>query len=217
MRKDLTAIYYSSNKELPEFEKKITDGILKVTKNLPIISVTQKPMDFGTNICVGDVGCSDSNIYRQIQIALEKVTTKYVCTLESDCLYPPTGYFDFVPPDDKIAYYYTNVWILYKNSDVFKKKNYSLCALFSNREYLIWRISRILAHRPMWYPSSDRKNMRPILWKKIGWLPIESEIPCVNIKTGQGLRWKTGTTDEKTTELPYFGTVDEVKQKLWHK
>ena len=45
-------IYYTSSREDPKFEKMVQDNILSVT-DLPIISVSQKPIDFGKNICVG--------------------------------------------------------------------------------------------------------------------------------------------------------------------
>ena len=54
MDQSATIIYCSSNKELPEFEAKIVANLLKNCGDLPIISVTQKPMDLGRNICVGD-------------------------------------------------------------------------------------------------------------------------------------------------------------------
>lgn len=61
-------VYYTSNHEKPEFEQKIIDDLLSKRGDLPIISVTQKPMDLGTNICVGDVGLSYLNARRQMLI-----------------------------------------------------------------------------------------------------------------------------------------------------
>ena len=67
--KDLfTIIYYTSNKEDEAFEGKTRKKLLEVCGDIPIISVSQKPIDFGKNICVGDVGACDANLYRQIQI-----------------------------------------------------------------------------------------------------------------------------------------------------
>ena len=63
---DKTIIYYTSNQEGSLFEEKIRENILKHKGNLPIISVSQKPMGFGKNICVGDVGHSYLNEFRQI-------------------------------------------------------------------------------------------------------------------------------------------------------
>src|ERR1700687_5200912 len=99
---DVTIIYYSSNHEKPEFEQRIKDNILRVSSGLPIISVTQKPIDFGKNIVVGDVGTSGLNMFRQVQIACRAAKTKFVISAEADCLYPP-DYFIFIPKKDNVC------------------------------------------------------------------------------------------------------------------
>lgn len=98
---DTTIIYYTSNREKPEFETKIQKNLFSVIGDTPLISISQQPIDFGENICVGNVGTSDHNIYRQIQLECLKAKTKYVCTAKADCLYPPTEYFNFVPSNKK--------------------------------------------------------------------------------------------------------------------
>jgi hypothetical protein len=213
MKDLLTVIYYTSNRENEAFESKIKAKLLEVIGDLPLISVSQKPIDFGTNICVGDVGTSDHNIYRQLQKGVLMAKTKYVCTAEADCLYPPTGYFDFNPPDENAAYHYTNVWILYKGSGVFRKKAFSLCALFSNREYLIARLNRIIGKLPEW----STKKTHPLFHKYQGWTPYKNELPVINIKTHDGMRWYTGTENVVATELPHFGTAKKLEEKLWDK
>lgn len=211
--KDVTVIYYTSNREKPDFEQKIREKLLTTIGNTPLISVSQKPIKLGTNICVGDVGTSDHNIYRQIQIGVLKATTKFVCTAEADCLYPPTGYFDFVPPNENSAYHYTNVWVLYKGSDVFRKKAFSLCALFSNREYLLTRLDRVLRKSPQW----SAKKPHPLFHKYRDWTPFKSSLPVVNIKTRDGMRWFTGTEDITAKKLPHFGSVVKLEEELWPK
>ena len=208
---DVTVIYYTSNREKEDFENKIKVKLLKSIGNTPLISVSQKPIVFGQNICVGDVGTSDHNIYRQMQIGALKAKTKFVCAAEADCLYPPTGYFDFILPDDKTAYHYTNVWILYKGSQIFKKKAFSLCGLFSNREYLLARLDRVLHKRPKW----SLKKPRPLFHRYQGWTPFTNDLPIINIKTHEGMRWFTGTEKLESTELPYWGLASRLEEKLW--
>lgn len=208
--KDVTVIYYTSNREKEDFESKIRKNLLKVIGDLPLISVSQKPIDFGTNICVGDIGTSDHNIYRQMQTGCLKATTKFVCTAEADCLYPPTGYFDYKPPDETAAYHYINVWILYKGSHIFKKKAFSLCALFSNREYLLSRLKRSLGRREQW--SAIKPH--PLFHKYRGWTPFTNKLPVINIKTRQGMRWFTGTEKIEKPELPYWGSAEKLEKEL---
>lgn len=212
---DLTVIYYSSNREKPEFEEMITKTILERIGDTPLISVTQKPMKFGYNICVGDVGLSDYNIYRQMQIGCLEAETKYVCTAEADCLYPPTGYFDYQPPDNWTAGHYTNVYILWKGSHIFKQKAFSLCALYSNREYLLSRFPRSLDPKIKWFPGFKPKHPLFHKWKE--WTPFSGIIPVVNIKTGDGMRMisGTGTEGKPQKELPYWGKAIDMEKNIW--
>lgn len=216
-RKDLTVIYYTSNREEESFEKKIRDRIEGQIDSIRLISVSHKPIDFGENICVGDVGLSDYNIYRQIQIACLKTDTKYVCTAESDCLYPPTGYFDFIPPDGGSAYHLRNLHILWKGTGVFHEKAFSLCALFINRYLLLSRLDRCLIDNVQWMPKHKRGH--PIFNKWKGWDPVFNEISVINIKTGQGMREHTGTETNfgasPVTELPYWGKAADLEKQLW--
>jgi len=119
---DTTIIYYTSNKETPEFEQRIINSLLKVCGNLPIISVSHKPIDLGKNICVGDVGTSGFNMFRQVLIGCKEAKTKFIISAEADCLYSP-DYFKFIPERDDICYRNTNTYLLGLRRDYFYKKN----------------------------------------------------------------------------------------------
>lgn len=216
---DVTIIYYTSNREKPEFEQMIRDRLAKQAKDLgiPIISVSQKPINLGYNISVGDVGLSDYNIYRQMQIGCLTAKTKYVCTAEADCLYPPTGYFDFEPPNPDTAYHYTNLYILWKGSHIFNQKAFSLCGLFSNREYLLSRFPRSIDNHVEWRPNF--KPHHPLFHKWKDWTPFQSNIPIINIKTGDGMRMISGVNTEgrPVKSLPHWGQATALEKKIWGK
>src|SRR6266404_6192987 len=108
---EATVIYYTSNREKPDFEIRVRENLLKTCGNLPIISVSHKPIDLGKNICVGDVGVSGFNMFRQVQIACEAATTPFVISAEADCLYPP-DYFKFVPPSLDVPYRDSNLYVM---------------------------------------------------------------------------------------------------------
>ena len=74
-----TIIYYTSNTENENFENKIRENILKVKGDLPLISVSQKPIDFGHNICVGELGKSYENAFYQAKIGCE-IATNSLCS-----------------------------------------------------------------------------------------------------------------------------------------
>jgi hypothetical protein len=84
--------------------------LLKAIGDLPLLSVSQKPMNFGKNICVGDIGRSHLNIYRQILIGCKEATTKYVAMAEDDILYsePHFNFQYFVKPEilEKDVFFY---------------------------------------------------------------------------------------------------------------
>ena len=87
---DLSIIYYTSNyleKENPVFVKNTKKQLLRAIGDYPLISISQEPMDFGKNVCVGDIGRSHLNIYKQIMIGCQHAKTKYVAMAEDDIFY----------------------------------------------------------------------------------------------------------------------------------
>jgi len=203
-------IYYTSNREAPEFEKKIQDDLLSKSGILPIISVSQKPMDFGENICVGNVGASGFNMCRQVQIACERATTDFVISAEADCLYSP-DYFYFTPPSNA-CYRNTNIYILKYKRDFFNKKTMSTFSQVINREYYLKRLNELFEGAPQW--SKEEKNFPKERGKKLfnSYETFETEFPCVSFKTGKGMRQHTNTFEEEFKELPYWGTAEDFKE-----
>ena len=118
-----TIIYYSANTEDPIFEKKIMDNIKLQAGDLPIISVTRKPVDMGKNICIGEQPICYSNSFKQILIGLKLATTDFCIAAESDVLYP-REYFTFIPPLKDKPYRYTNLWVHFDGRDKFWKKKW---------------------------------------------------------------------------------------------
>lgn len=109
---DLTAVYFTANFIPKTWEEFVTATLLKNKGDIPLISVSQKPMDFGLNICVGDIGRSHLNIYRQMLIGAKAAQTKYVAFVEDDALLPPE-HFTFRPSSPDIAAYNLHKWALF--------------------------------------------------------------------------------------------------------
>lgn len=105
----LTVLYYSDNRVAEDIQRVVLNNI-RGMKN-PIISVTQKPLDLGKNICVGEIGTSWLNLYKQLKIAAEAAETEYVAMAEDDCLYTQEHY-DWTPPRNDTFYYNENVWFV---------------------------------------------------------------------------------------------------------
>jgi len=213
---NLTIIYYTSNKEVPEFEKRIRDNILKVT-DLPIISVSQKPIDFGKNICVGDVGVSGFNMFRQVQIACKEVKTKFVISAEADCLYPP-DYFTFIPPRDDRCYRNRNLYVMGQHRTYFyKKEGGATHAQVIGREFYLKRLNKLFKYAPEW--SIEERNFPRERHHKVDVFDkikhYKTKNPVVQIKTSQSMRHYTHSDRIPVHELPYWGDGKLFRQKYY--
>ena len=91
----------------------------------PIISVSQRPMDFGQNFVMDKMEKSVISMYKQILKGLEECKTDIIFLCEHDVLYHPS-HFDFTPERDDHFYYNRNEWrvsaltgktVFYENND----------------------------------------------------------------------------------------------------
>lgn len=105
MIKNLTVIYYTPNYKDETFAEKIRQALLETIVDTPLISVSQKPLKFGQNICAGDIGRSVKNVYRQMLIGCKAAKTDYVGMAEDDTLYPAIHFDEhYLAPLDTFAY-----------------------------------------------------------------------------------------------------------------
>jgi hypothetical protein len=108
---DLTIVYYTDNRLPLEFERRCQRELIKAAEGKPIISVSQKPLDFGENICVGDIGSSVHSIFAQALAGVSAARTRYIGLAEHDCLYTAQHY-NWTPPDDETFYYNVAHWFV---------------------------------------------------------------------------------------------------------
>ena len=222
MKSQVTIIYYTSNREGERFEKKIQERLLEAVKGvsppIPIVSVSQKPISLGKNICVGEKYPCDINIWRQKLIACKAAKTPFVICAEADCLYPPE-YFNYVPSDVNHHYRYLNVWIMEKGKDFFYRKESSEGAEMVGREHYIKQIEKALIGKPEWATRDDALAMGRIivLWKR-GWVPWHGKNPVISIKTGDGIRAHARLMDDQpiAEKLPYWGSIEKVKKVMFN-
>ena len=205
----VSIVYYTANMEDEVFEQKIRDNISKA--NLPIISVSRKPIDFGKNICIGEQPVCYSNLWKQLLIGLKEAKTEFCIAAESDCLYPPE-YFTFIPPTKDMVYRYGNVWVYWKSRTKFWKKPRCEGAQMCCREYWIERLEYILRQNlDHWRPMEQPNKMVARLFKKEGWWTGR---PVITFKTDRGISGKTSMVKiSPVTRLPYWGTSEEVRKK----
>lgn len=218
MNPNATIIYYSSNREHSGLEQRVRENILKVCGGLPIISVSQQPIDFGTNICVGDVGASGFNMFRQVQIACKAATTRFIISAEADCLYPP-DYFEFRPERDDACFRNNNLYVMPDARDYFfYKKEGATHAQIVGRKYYLDTLEKLFAGAPLW--CVEEKNFpKERLGKNDVFEHIEywtSKNPVFQIKTHKGMRYYTHSDRTPIPSLPYWGEGKKVRSYYIH-
>jgi len=106
---DLTIIMLTPNKVPKEWAKYHKEMLLKAVGNTRVITVSNEPLDWGTNIIQDDYGLT--NIYRQMLRASKLAETEFIAMADDDTLYP-SDHFKYRPEANKFAYN-LNRWHLF--------------------------------------------------------------------------------------------------------
>lgn len=228
---DLTLLLATANVMPEKTAKKIRDYVIEVTENqYPIISVSQEPIDFGKNMCLGRIGVSKYNEFLQILLGAKQVQTKYVAVIDDDALYSP-DHFKFRPPDDVFAYE-INYWFAQTGKDYYWR-----ASDFNSRGGMWGCITTtsLLVHnletRYKLYP--DDKNLPPF-WgepgghdKQFGMenrkMRFESATPSVVFVHADAMgyrqlsrfyrRYGQPTGENKVEFLEQFGSMEDLHKK----
>ena len=213
--KDATILYYSSNKENSDFENKVIENIKKNCGDLPIISVTFKPMDFGKNICVGEHVPTGFNMFRQVLLGCKEVQTEFIISAESDCLYPP-DYFTFRPERNDAVYRDANLYVMGDHRNYYwAKPEGATHAQIVGRLYYIEMLEKLFKDAPEW--SDTEKNFPKERWGKEDIFDTinyyKTENPVIQIKTHQGMRYYTHSDRTPIYSLPYWGEGKILRKK----
>lgn len=128
-------IYYTDNEIQDPIDSLVKSFILEA--NLPITSVSLKPIDFGDNYSL-PFERGYKTMISQILVALGMSTADYVFFCEHDVLYHPS-HFEFNPPRDNMFYYNNNNWRWLYGSDkaISYDRMISLSGLCVNREFAL--------------------------------------------------------------------------------
>jgi hypothetical protein len=213
---DKTIIYYSANTEDPVFEQRIKDDLVEKAGDIPIISVTRKPIDLGTNICIGEKPVCYTNEWRQLLIGLKAANTKFCMTAEADCLYHP-DYFTFTPLVEDMIHYYDNLWIVWKRHNGFyRKTGHCEGAEMCGREYWVSRLESVLQKYAGdgWEPC-ERALETKIVTKFFPEERLFGGGPIISFKSGDGVSRRTTFINEKIKEIPYWGEIKPLKRKYF--
>jgi hypothetical protein len=226
---DLTILYISAS-EMPEHWMKFQIGHLVASAaGSPIVSVTRKPLDLGTNI-PDDGEKSYWNIYMQMLRAAKIATTPFVAMAEDDVLYTPEHFRDFRPRMDEVSYDRSR-WSLFAwepNPIFCLRQRISNCSLIAPRQLLI----EALEERREKFPNglenavcgevgrrSLEHNLGLTIRKSVEWW-CKNPIVMLNHLTGtdvgdygvnaKGRHMYKPHGQIKALEIPHFGTARKV-------
>lgn len=212
MNQSLTVVYYTSNRESPEFEERIIQELLKSSAGTAIVSVSQRPLNLGKNICVGDVGTSAVNARRQCLLGAREAKTDWVCTAEADFLYPPE-YFLVPRSLQRGIWSYSNIRIVWSNRGSYRSKRCSDGAVLGRRKDVIRRLERLLHGFPEW--TSERLDSHDTLTLNPGNGFVIGNRPIVTIKTRQGMSWACPFERHSAVpEIEHWGAASDLKRRL---
>ncbi len=189
-------LYYTDNQIRTDIAGACINQLRK--SGLPIVSVSQKPVDLGMNIVV-DIKPSPLSMFKQILIGLIAIEKDIVFFCEHDCLYHPS-HFDFIPRGKNIYYFNTNVWSVRADTgetlhyDGMKKTS----GLVAYRDILIEHYTKKIAlieregfsqKKHGYEPGRKTSKGRP---DDYDWECFESKLPYIDIKHDANLtkiRW----------------------------
>ena len=230
----LSVVYYTASREPVVFEQRIHDYLRCMSNNAcPIISVSQKPIDLGTNICIGEQEHGEGSRLQQLWIGLQYCTTPYVAMAESDFLYPP-DYFTFVPPKHDCLYEYGPLYLLYtwvdwRTCNQFWLKNRSEGARIGHIQYIFDELEHLmLRYDPTCEPKdwpiirAWRESHPEIAIRTRSETPFVYRVeryernPVVSIRTRYGMSnpYKATPAGHGIDAIPFWGAAADLRQVM---
>jgi len=207
-------LYYTGNAKHPEFEKRVQQTLVENCQGLPIISVSHKPLDLGKNICVGEVGHSYLNAFRQILIGAQAAETEWLIFAEDDFIYPPE-YFQFNPSDENL-YRYDNVWMVYRRGGWFYKTPPISGAQIAKRDYVVQEFTSYLEGQPEWFDGEHRgpsTTYRLLLLVDDPNIKTFTGPPAIVFKTVGNLSRAGSIGGMLARHIPIWGHVGELRRR----
>jgi len=224
---DITLLYCTANVVPEATAEKVRHNLLKITKgSYPIISVSQKPINFGQNICVGEIGKSCYNFFKQMLIGAVEVKTPYIVHIDDDTLYV-AEHFLHRPSGHKAFAWNTNTWI--GGDKLFWHPKEELSGMFCHISPTKALIENLSARFKM-YPTKPRDDHH---WGEPGKFDIEFGIPNAKVEkfstklplisfeyrgSLNGKRKRFGLTDPNSYrfDLEYFGNAKKLYESYWN-
>lgn len=217
---DLTLLYYTANTIEETLGNNVRQHLLSIKGDLPLISVSQKPLDFGMNVEVGLIGKSYYNCYKQILIGAKLVNTPYVVCCEDDTLYS-VEHFSHRPNNERVFSYNKNMWYC-EETEFWTKGWTGMLGCIVGTKYLIdTLLPKFLKYptEPEYRPNRiSRVFQEPGRFDKAHVEYWESKIPLVTFNYFNAMGGKAKSTvhpPQATQNLKPWGNCWDLKKKYW--
>jgi hypothetical protein len=203
-------IYYTDSRLEEELDEAVRKQILKASKGIPVISVSQRPLDFGNNICVGLKPCNYLSLYEQLLTGLKAAQEDsiiYLC--EHDVFYHPS-HFDYIPPRESRIYYNLHRYYYKRGVDFFLQS-------IGKRA-----LSQAVAHRNVLFAHAQEQvqaRLDGIASPCMG--PFDnfsSEYPNIDVRHGGNLsqfgEFDKSDRSPQVFSVPFWGTPRRFMEKV---
>lgn len=219
---DLTIIYLTANEVPLIFDQHIQRHLLLAANDLPIISVSKKPVTIGKNI-ISDLPRSHISIYKEALIGVKAADTKYIAIAEDDVLYSPE-HFKKRPSRPDIFAYNIACWSIYTWSD---PAIYSYSGRRNHGMLICERDLYIQAFEERFTKYTDESKINNAIWAEPGKYerqlgvtvhPTElfyTDPACVMFTHPKGLSYTTLGMKKRLApirayDIPYWGRAAEI-------
>lgn len=198
-------IFYTDSQLDERIARPVREQLLEM--DLPIVSVSLEPLDFGENIVL-PLKRGYLTMFKQILTALEASTADVVYFCEHDVLYHPS-HFDFVPESPQTFYYNQHWWKVRKDGLAVSWEADQVSGLSCYRELAIeWYKKRIVTYDE---ENFDRK-FEPLSGE--GSASWKSEYPNIDIRHNHNLtynKWSLDDFRKKETAVNFrTSTIDQI-------
>lgn len=216
-------IYYSDNR-IDGTEVNNASRKSLVESGLPIVSVTQKRIDFGNNIVV-DKQPSGRSLIEQVIIGLEQAEADYVYLCEHDCIYH-ASHFDIV---SGVIAYNENMWRLTPNGyHIHPHTKPVLSACTGPREKVLAAMRQKLEHYKQLeaqhaingvtsrfgFLYEPGRGTGPAGGKTKCWL-TKSKMPCLDVRHSQNFTGRGFLASwHYEPSIPHWGHYQELRRQL---
>ena len=216
----ITLLFYTASRIPEKFAMNVRNHLLMTAQGKPIISISQKPIDFGENICVGDIGYTVPNVYAQILTGAKAAKTQYVACCEDDTLYVPE-HFDYTLPYEAFCYN-KHRWNLTNGHFYLRHRSVNMCSCIAPTLLMINTLEERFEKMRMGWTllhfgePGRRERMNGLTEVRSALFNTDNPIIQINHSSSLGgLRAKL-KTDIVQVELPMWGKATDLWEKMWN-